>query len=97
VVGVNRGVELQSGWERTWAQRARSWAGKRSNFSDHDLGLCRITKSDHGFTTANVFRPMKALLVMHPGYLSTRCKADSAKDDITTLFFQHRLSDHTGI
>jgi hypothetical protein len=35
--------------------------------SDHDLGLCRITKSDHGFTTANVFRPMKASLMMHPG------------------------------
>jgi len=65
--------------------------------SDHDLGLCRITKSDHYFTTANVFRPMKASLKVHPGYLSTRCKADSAKDDITTLFFHHILSDDTGI
>jgi hypothetical protein len=35
--------------------------------SDRDLGLCRITKSDQDFTTANIFRPMKASLKMHPG------------------------------
>jgi hypothetical protein len=35
--------------------------------SDHDFGLCRITKSDQDFTTANVSRPMKTSLMMHPG------------------------------